>query len=359
MLHKDQVDMKWISRQIRRRLPGWRIDSLVRQNMNRCIFRVSREGQTGHLHVVRFTPKDRVWASNTQMNWRMRAGSYLSWVQKLCMLQDCDPLALPTECADASSFVRGRARTIFVLQPELHPLDMGRREMYRPMETAQMLYALCQALGRCRDERIPHGELSSQRLMRRKDGGYCLDGMLEPQRLDDFGRPMPSESSEIQQAALLVRDIAMAGRQEMVSNYAADSLQALIDRALAREKGLTLQRVISELEGIIETLQQSVETSEAVFAKTETSFFHDLTELFVEETYEDTIGVKGGHTAQSEDLDSTVGVRKTTGSIPIVGVKTDVVDPDMTVGLRKQMDLSMKVGMQDDPDDEGRTIVTV
>lgn len=355
----NQAEIKWIARKIRRRLPGWKIEGLVTQTVNGCVFKVVKDGRTAHLHVVKFTPRDSVWVSNPQMNWSMRAGSYLAWVQKLCMMQDCDPLALPTECADASSFVGGRAKIVFALRPELLPLEAGQGKMYSPLETAQMLHALCRALARCREERIPHGEVSSQRLMRRADGGFCLDGMLEPQRLNDFNQMMPSESSEVQQAALLVRSVAMPGRQDAVADYAQDSLLALIDRASVREKGLTLQRMITELDGIIEAFQQSAEPPEACLVKAGTSPFRDLTDLFAAEEHEDTVAVKGGHVMQSNDLDMTVGVRKPTESIPRAAAKTAAMDPDTTVGLRNQMDYPLKAGTQDDPENDGRTIATL
>ena len=338
----NQTEIKRLARQIRRRFPGWKIDGLLLQDADRMVFRVSRNGQTAHLHAVSFLP--RTQGASPQKEWHRRSGSYLAWIQMLCAMQSCEELALPSRCAEVSSFLKGRVKTVFALRPELLPLEAEHLQQAGPLETAQMLQALCQALRSCRDARIPHGELTAQHLMRKADGGYCLDGMLELQRLDAFDQLIPAESGEIQQAALLIRDLTKAAVPAETEDQAEADLHRLISRAAGREAGLTLEKMLAELEAIQEAMTHGGMSS-----------IRDLTDLFSAEQCGSAPGADGKHAVSADDLNATVSVRSSAAvenTPPPEEQHAEDPDLEKTIGVRNPSYAPPNEAAQDEPEDD-------
>lgn len=322
-------DTKWLIRQIRSHFPDWTVEGIRSQSVQRTVFKVRCSGQTAEIHAVCFS-RDDASLANPPQPWHTRAKGYTAWVNKLCGLKNERSLALPSQYVQGSSVLHGGVKLVLVLQEELLPLSDQLRQTGNLTEIATLFLTVCQAVQTCRRERLPHGELTCRNLMCRPDGSYCLGGMLDVQRLDDFNQYMPSEASELLQAALLIRELMEKNVQENENSEAVVSLDQLLHRAAVGEKGLSLQKVIAELERIIPLLPLT--GKHAVSRPAGTSGLRDMTDMFSTEDGDDTIGLRGKHAACDEDLDRTVGVRRE--SAPIQSAETSEPDPDMTIGLR-------------------------
>lgn len=309
----NNADFKRVTRQIQARFPGWKIEKIMLQDTNRTILRVRKGDQAAQVHMVSFAGDSagKSRAARRQAKADMR--SYATWVRMLCSLQDADCLALPVQCAlTPPSILRGGARKVLVLQPELTPLSRAQHQPLDEAVIAGAFRAVCRALHRCREDRLPHGALVAQNLLQRPDGSCCLGGMLDPQCLDDCEQLIPPESAELQRAAVLMKELRGDKAQPEEYDQGSQALCRLLDRASVGEKGLSLKKVIQELEGIQPLLKPAAEQSAA------RSGYRDVTDLF---------STLGKHAMKAQDPDRTVGVRAGRQA-------ARPSDPDRTVGVR-------------------------
>lgn len=309
----NYADYDRVTRQIQNRFPGWKVRRILLHDTNRTILRVRKGDQSAQIHIVSFTgdPANKSGVARHQPKVSMRG--YVTWVRMLCSIQDADCLALPVQCAlTLPSILRGSTRKVFVLQPELTLLSGAQHQLLDDAVIARAFQAVCRALYRCREDRLPHGALVAQNLLQRPDGSCCLGGMLDPRCLADCEQLIPPESVELQRAAVLMKELWGGKAQPEEHNQGRQALFRLLDRASVSEKGLSLQKVILELEDLQPLLKPAAEQFSACFG------YRDVTDL---------ISTPGKHAMKAQDSDRTIGVR----------VNRQVAyssDPERTVGVR-------------------------
>lgn len=324
---------QWLIRQIQARFRGWKVEEILMKDQRSTVFQAANGNQRAQIHAVRFdrTREYAIYGKTARSHWRTWARDYQIWINKLRWMKDAGELALPVDAAEVSSVLGGGSKTVLALQPEMTPLKTRAHRQMQPSEMAQMFRALCAAVDQCRAERIPHGRLVISNVMCRPDGGYCLGGMMALEILDVFNQPMPHESSELQQIALLVASLMPENKLGDTSDEpgSTTTLKQLIRRASLGEKGLTLRQVINELDAILGTMRREVERKDVVAG------FRDMTDLF----RTDNGGRGAGIAAEmpSGDLEMTIGVRAN-GKAPVWAQKdapvADGQDLDATIGVR-------------------------
>ncbi|MGN0794273.1 MAG: ABC transporter permease [Aristaeellaceae bacterium] len=214
-----------MARQICARFPGWQIEKVLLQETNRTVFRLRKGEQAAQLHAVCFA--DGAAAGRVASLWRETAAvrSYAAWVRRLCGIRDAECLALPVQCEVTPFSIRCGGRRVLVLQPGLTPLCRANRLPPDAAVMADVFQTVCRALLQCRVGGFPHGALVAANLLQRADGRYCLGGMLDPQRPEERGQPLPPESVELQRAALLMKELCGDSLQAETHDPGAMALQ--------------------------------------------------------------------------------------------------------------------------------------
>lgn len=339
MLKASSLEMKRLVRLIQNKFPGWQVVQVLSQEPDITVFRVKNGNQLAELHAVSFHGRRGEALQNgaPRHHWQSVVRTYVAWLQQLCGFQHGGYLLLPVSYAVVTSILHSSLKTVLVLQPEVAPLTDALGQPMRAAETARLFQALCSAVLMCRENGVPHSQLTVQNLFVRTDGSYCLGGMTAPELLEVFDHPMPTEAHELQHVAMLVMELMKEhDLADAPSCEAALTLNRLIQRASIGEKGLTFQRVISELNEIIAELKNGSPCSpKHAF----TSDFRDVTYMFSESNdvrnLDTTIRCRqdqpGNPGSFATDLDRTIRVQSMNQPKQAAAGETNL---DCTIGVR-------------------------